>query len=505
MNKIYKPVYFYLILDNLILLLSMYAVLDWFPLTTNSPFDKYSLPSLYYFITWVICSYVFKRYGPLRRQSYFSAVIKLFYTILFVFLIYWALIYFFYKPYSGYVLLTISIGIFVVNYIFLSIYFAYRLAVEYNDITDKPHEERKNATVKQLPDLEIDDFAELHSTIIAYSGKKVFEYLNSKVNLKSGNTYVFIKNDIENLEMTPNYHFSTIIQLERLNRMRRINSELSIINKKLPDDGVFICCFESKSTQKMQILRKYPKGINYIVYTLDYLFKRVMPKFILTKKLYYFITGGKNRVFSKAEILGRLFCFGFDVIGEKKIGNLTYVFAKRVKQPKLIRKRIYGPLIRLRRLGLDAKPFEVYKMRTMHPYSEYLQGYIFERNNLQDGGKFNKDIRVTTIGRIMRKYWLDELPMIFNLFKGDMKLVGVRPLSKQYFNLYNKDLQEKRVRFKPGLLPPFYADMPHTLTEIQESEMKYLNLCEKNGVFVTDIRYFFLILQNILLKKARSA
>jgi lipopolysaccharide/colanic/teichoic acid biosynthesis glycosyltransferase len=105
----------------------------------------------------------------------------------------------------------------------------------------------------------------------------------------------------------------------------------------------------------------------------------------------------------------------------------------------------------------------------------------------------------------MRKYWLDELPMLINLARGNMKLVGVRPLSAQYFSLYSKELQELRTKFKPGLLPPFYADMPKTLEEIEKSEMNYLLLCTKNGTFLTDIKYFFLIIRNILFRSARSA
>jgi lipopolysaccharide/colanic/teichoic acid biosynthesis glycosyltransferase len=203
--------------------------------------------------------------------------------------------------------------------------------------------------------------------------------------------------------------------------------------------------------------------------------------------------------------LGRLYCFGFKVVREKKIGKLTYILARRIKEPELGQTKIYGPLIQLRRFGKNGKPFEVYKMRTMHPYSEYLQGYIYERNSLKDGGKFNKDIRVTNLGSMMRKYWLDELPMILNLLKGEMKLVGVRPLSAHYFSLYSQELQEKRIKFKPGLLPPFYADMPRTLDEIQASEMKYLASCEQRGVVMTDIRYLLIILKNILFKNARSA
>ena len=55
-----------------------------------------------------------------------------------------------------------------------------------------------------------------------------------------------------------------------------------------------------------------------------------------------------------------------------------------------------------------------------------------------------------------------------------MNLVGVRALSKHYFSLYPSDLQELRIKYKPGLIPPFYYDMPKTFDEILSSEKKYL-------------------------------
>ena len=140
----------------------------------------------------------------------------------------------------------------------------------------------------------------------------------------------------------------------------------------------------------------------------------------------------------------------------------------------------------------------------MYPYAEFVQQYVFEKNSLSQGGKIKNDPRITSYGRFFRRIWIDELPMFINLMKGEMKLIGVRPLSKHYFGLYTKELQEKRIKFKPGLLPPFYADMPKTLDEIQASEMKYLLKCEKNGVFVTDFKYFWNILFNIVFRKARS-
>jgi lipopolysaccharide/colanic/teichoic acid biosynthesis glycosyltransferase len=168
-------------------------------------------------------------------------------------------------------------------------------------------------------------------------------------------------------------------------------------------------------------------------------------------------------------------------------------------------RRLYGILVRLNRVGQNGKMFKVYKFRTMHPYSEFLQSYIYNRYSLQEGGKFNHDIRVTTLGRWMRKYWIDELPMLINLIKGNMKLVGVRPISQHYFSLYSKELQEQRTRHKPGLLPPFYADMPKTLDEIQASETRYLTMCEEKGTVRTDFVYFWKIIYTIVFRRARSS
>ena len=93
--------------------------------------------------------------------------------------------------------------------------------------------------------------------------------------------------------------------------------------------------------------------------------------------------------------------------------------------------------------------------------------------------------------------------MLINFFRGDMKLFGVRPLSKHYFELYREEVRERRIKYKPGLIPPFYADMPSDLEAIQASEMKYLDLYDKHPVY-TDFRYALKSGWNILFRKARS-
>jgi lipopolysaccharide/colanic/teichoic acid biosynthesis glycosyltransferase len=85
-----------------------------------------------------------------------------------------------------------------------------------------------------------------------------------------------------------------------------------------------------------------------------------------------------------------------------------------------------------------------------------------------------------------------------------MKLVGVRPLSEHYFSLYTKELQTLRTKHKPGLIPPFYVDMPVTLEEIMASEMRYLKAYEKRPLY-TDFYYLYKSINNILLKGKRSS
>lgn len=337
-----------------------------------------------------------------------------------------------------------------------------------------------------------------------YTSEASINFLQQYINLFSTNTFTLRSSELYNIQKLQNYRYDTLVNFMPLNQIRGVNKLFATVNDKLPDDGIWVCCYEPQSVTKRNILTRYPKLFGWIYYAAFFCYKRVLPKLIMTSRLYFDITEGKDRVLSKAEVLGRLCYCGFDIVAERKINDLHYVVARRKFRPDVIEKRVYGIFVKLNRIGKNGKKFKVYKLRTMHPYSEFLQAYIYEKYSLQEGGKFNHDIRVTTLGRIARKYWLDELPMLINLVKGNMKLVGVRPISQHYFSLYSKELQEKRVNHKPGLLPPFYADMPKTLDEIEESEMRYLVRCETKGTLSTDFLYFWRIVFTIVFKRARS-
>jgi hypothetical protein len=306
-----------------------------------------------------------------------------------------------------------------------------------------------------------------------------------------------------NISNLPNEKYDYIINLRKINDIIKLNDFLEEVNSKLEHEGQFLGCVETKDQRKARLLKKYPPVLNYIYYSFDFIIKRVFPKLKFTRGLYKMLTHDSNKVLSRAEALGRFSRAGFMISQESFIGNNLCIEAVKIGDPIPINGINYGPIIALPRIGKNGDMIKVYKLRTMHPYSEYIQDYVYKQHDLQDGGKFNDDFRITSWGAVCRKVWLDELPMLINFFKGNMKLVGVRPLSRHYYELYNKDLQERRIKYKPGLIPPFYADLPSDLDAIQVSENKYLDSYDRHPVR-TDFKYFRKSLFNILFKHARS-
>ena len=331
--------------------------------------------------------------------------------------------------------------------------------------------------------------------------KALAEMAGERLNGKSA---ILSTTSVFNIRNLPLEKYSYIINLHKINDIKDLDNFFEEVNAKLADDGYLFCCVETKDQRKARLFKKFPPVINYVYYFFDFVVKRVFPKLKFTRGLYYFLTHGSNAVISRAEALGRLSRAGFKISQESFIGNQLCIEAIKSTAPLAYNEYGYGAIIALPRIGKEGKLFKVYKLRTMHPYSEYLQEYVFSLYKLQEGGKFKNDFRITSWGAFCRKIWIDELPMLINFFRGDMKIVGVRPLSRHYFDLYSKELQEKRIRYKPGLIPPYYADMPANLADIQLSEMNYLEAYEKYPL-KTDLRYFCKSMWNILFKNARSS
>jgi len=105
----------------------------------------------------------------------------------------------------------------------------------------------------------------------------------------------------------------------------------------------------------------------------------------------------------------------------------------------LVRFKLGSPvLFKQKRPGLNEKIFTMYKFRTMTDEKD------------ENGELLPDSVRLTKFGRMLRATSLDELPELFNIFKGDMSIIGPRPLLIQYLELYN-DHQKRRHEVRPGL------------------------------------------------------
>ena len=296
-----------------------------------------------------------------------------------------------------------------------------------------------------------------------------------------------------------------IVVKDRLNRIPRLNDHLDEWNHEMKVGDKLECTAFTSHQEYSAIRRKYPLGIGKVIVPLTYFWHDMLPKIKLTRKFYFAITGERHRTYSHTEILGRICRAGFRIVEETNQHGQLYIKAEKKGEPLDRNDSTVSPILKLKRIGQDGKFIEVLKFRTMYSYSQYLQDYVYEKNKLNRSGKLNNDFRVNIWGRMLRPIWLDELPMLWNVLRGDMKWVGVRPLSEHFFSLYTPEMQQLRTKVKPGMLPPFYYEKktPVGLDEIQASERRYIESYLKHP-FLTDWKYFWGTIYNILIRSKRS-
>ena len=117
----------------------------------------------------------------------------------------------------------------------------------------------------------------------------------------------------------------------------------------------------------------------------------------------------------------------------------------------MIRLTSPGPAIfRQERCGLNGRRFAFYKFRSMCDNAEELKASLMHLNHKSTAFKIPDDPRLTAIGRFLRKFSIDEWPQLWNVFKGDMSLVGPRPAVPEEVELYQR-WQRRRLRMRPGL------------------------------------------------------
>lgn len=150
-----------------------------------------------------------------------------------------------------------------------------------------------------------------------------------------------------------------------------------------------------------------------------------------------------------------------------------------------------------KRIGKNGKIIKIYKFRTMFEGSEGMfakfskeQTEEYERNY-----KLKDDPRVTKIGKFLRKTSLDELPQILNILKGELSIVGPRPVVSNELEKYGKD-KDKFLSIKPGLTG-YWQVNGRSLTSYEERMKMELYYVENRGIWL-DTKIFFKTIVSVI-------
>lgn len=157
----------------------------------------------------------------------------------------------------------------------------------------------------------------------------------------------------------------------------------------------------------------------------------------------------------------------------------------------LVKVKLGSPvLFKQKRPGLDEKVFTMYKFRTMTDEMD-------EQGNLQPDS-----VRLTKFGKLLRSTSLDELPELFNILKGEMSIVGPRPLLVEYLPLYS-DAQKRRHEVRPGLTGIAQISGRNAIQweDKFELDVQYVD----NISFLRDWKIIFLTMKKVFIREGISS
>lgn len=156
------------------------------------------------------------------------------------------------------------------------------------------------------------------------------------------------------------------------------------------------------------------------------------------------------------------------------------------------------------RVGRGGKPFRVYKFRSMKPGAERLEDFLTpeELAEYRKEYKLVKDPRVSKVGGFLRKSSLDELPQLLNIIKGDMSLVGPRPLlESELRGNYTREQREQLLSVRPGLTGYWQAmsrnESSYITGQRQQQELYYIGRVS----FCMDMKIVFMTVRRVFSGK----
>ena len=181
-------------------------------------------------------------------------------------------------------------------------------------------------------------------------------------------------------------------------------------------------------------------------------------------------------------LIKRIFDFILSLIGIAIMSPLFLIISIMIKFDTK------GPVFfKQRRIGLNGKPLYIYKFRTMVTNAEDLIASFTpeQKKEWEESYKLKDDPRITRVGKILRKTSLDELPQLINIIKGEMSIIGPRPVVEEELSWYGNDV-DLVLSVKPGLTGWWAVN--------GRSEVPYPKRCDlelyyvKNASLALDVR-----------------
>lgn len=451
-------------------------------------------------IAWIIAAWFTHKYKPQYYQRKWIYVIAPFFkaAVLFLFLIVIISFTFLNLDYQNWLLYKVAL-------IYLTIELViYSTIIHFNNLKSngakfKVKESKKyiqeDLTFNKINEFNI-NFEVTNFNSELFSKEIIFELFTEQQNESALCSKINVICSKRNSSSSNSLNLISILDI-RINDLKDINQEVKSMYNSIIPGGYLFASYKNIDDFETEYFGSSAGFIVFFKKIIYYFYYRAFPKIPYLNILYKILSGGKNKVLSKAETWGRLFYAGFDVEKEIKHDGICYLVARKSKTPSENPNPSFYPIITLNRVSMFGNIVKIHKIRSMYPYSEFLQKKVFEQNELTSTGKFAADFRITEFGKIYRKYWIDEIPQLLDWFRGTIKLVGIRAMSQHFFSLYPKEYQEMYFKVKPGIISPIFDEKTDGFKDIVKIEQEYLENFLKHPI-KTDIKYFFLTIRHMV-------
>lgn len=162
-----------------------------------------------------------------------------------------------------------------------------------------------------------------------------------------------------------------------------------------------------------------------------------------------------------------------------------------------------GPFFLQQRVGKGGRLFTIFKLTTMNSKIIVSQELHQKAYEVGKYGVLEDDPRITVLGRKLRACWIDEIPQLVNLLKGDLRLIGVRPLPLRELNSYPESFQDAYKLYRPGLINILYLfDVRGVQERLRVMEQFFFERAEHP--ILTDLKYLIRFISGVIRGKIRG-